>query len=55
MKIGAYVSTHGAAAVAKHFSKELGHVVNESTVKSSEKGGSGWSERQALNNCRILW
>ena len=26
-KIGAYASTHGAAAAAKHFSKELGHVL----------------------------
>ena len=34
-KIGAYATTHGAAAAAaKHFSKELGHVVKQSTVKS---------------------
>ena len=33
-KIGAYASMHGAAAAAKYFSKELGHVVKESTVKS---------------------
>ena len=32
-KIGAYASMHGAAAAAKHFFKELGHVVKESTVK----------------------
>ena len=46
MKIGAYVSTHGAAAVAKRFSKELGHVVNESTVKSIRNSYREASDKQ---------
>ena len=32
-KIGAYATKHGAATAAKHFSKQLGHSVKESTVK----------------------
>ena len=45
-KIGAYASTHGAAAAAKRFSKELGHVVKESTVKSIQNSYREASDKQ---------
>ena len=43
---GAYASTHGAAAAAKRFSKELGHVVKESTVKSIRNSYREASDKQ---------
>ena len=55
-KIGAYASTHGAAAAAKHFSKELDHVVKESTVKSirnSYKEASN-KQRKATGNSKVI-
>ena len=55
-KIGAYASTHGTAAAAKHFSKELGHVVKESTVKSirnSYKEASN-KQRKATGNSMVI-
>lgn len=33
-KIGKYASIHGAASAARHFSKKLGSIISESTVKS---------------------
>ena len=45
-KIDAYASTHGTATAAKQFSKELGHVVKESTVKSIRNAYKEASNKQ---------
>jgi len=57
-KIGTYACKHGAPETARHFSKELGHKVHESTVKSiriayrtaskKQKGKTGKSALKSL-------
>ena len=47
-KIGAYASAHGAAAAAKHFSKELGCMMKESTVKSIRNAYQEASRKQRI-------
>ena len=37
LDIGRYACLHGTSAVARHFSKKLGHPINVSTVHSIKK------------------
>ena len=51
-KIGAYASTHSATTAAKHFSKEVGHVVKKSTVKSIWNSYKEASNKQTREKTR---